>query len=1012
MKVSSAHTPLAKDENIQLVKHPINIKKKKKKNNKILFYLKYESKINYLLQDGTKIKRITNSKIGEDIKVYNNNDHVNDEEKIYPYHGTSLYLNSPENYDKNMNAQNLNNMSIKPEILSYNYIMQSPPGKKKQPRANKSIILNKIIKNNKYEVNKFNNSYLYSINYNKNCFVENKKQYIHSSENISPNINGIKSNRKNNCMDMKSNIIENELKQKYYCSDKDAMHASIPKEEPKLIKKCHDIKNNKNYIEEYDSSSKNLLQIYKHRYLQNISKNCIIKSPCRYSEQSNIDKYDHNLSNINSNNVNKLINKEYYKNDIVKNNLNQKYNLDANIISIREIIKYSNILHSQQNNTSEHIKNLHNTQENKPYILSFQNINQNNNIKNISNVNIIRKNANSFINNYNINKQNAKLVQKEFEKNDNEYPKINTFSLYPSFNRKIKQNAKKKTKTKKKKKKLRNQSIEKSNNVERSDSYIKTDMHKKEHEEVINKLKKIHQEKQNDIKNILVEELKNDIYSTIFERKQDFAKSENTNNKKSNLKNISHFNIDTKLVEDQNYNNTLHPDNLKLKHLDNGISEIIYLEKYEAKIKYNNSSNINKNNSKLNNLADSLNTNPNNLQNAIIKEKEVQEGTLQKVTKNEDNSKNGNFPNLTTKTEKNNSPYEKYHNKKEERQIILNNNKKNIVKNKSKIIIKKLEKLNSKEYISIKIENNKSCRKNHTEKRNIHLNKNEKNIMPNRIVNFQGNENNAKSYSSYSALIKQKNFETVKRNFNSEPYSTDLNNYTNYFKNKIKQTEIKLFFSVFFFVHKNEIHVNERISIYTNIADNINQTIFNILKYQKISLLFHIFLYTLNIFSFYKLLKNKTLFEDNNNIEKTTIYVMYLIVVELYIFLLNNFYYFFIKCHIREIIFSLDKANLVYALDKVFPQYTSIFKQILFANKNTYNLFFQEIQKYENSQEQISIIQYIKKIQNSNYKVKNKQKVDSKNNEEYNKNDSNIFNINELYNNSNNTNPPLHYMGH
>lgn len=31
MKVSSAHTPLAKDENIQLVKHPINIKKKKKK---------------------------------------------------------------------------------------------------------------------------------------------------------------------------------------------------------------------------------------------------------------------------------------------------------------------------------------------------------------------------------------------------------------------------------------------------------------------------------------------------------------------------------------------------------------------------------------------------------------------------------------------------------------------------------------------------------------------------------------------------------------------------------------------------------------------------------------------------------------------------------------------------------------------------------------------------------------------------------------------------------------------
>ncbi|CDU20416.1 conserved Plasmodium protein, unknown function [Plasmodium yoelii] len=1004
MKVSSAHSLLTKDENIQLVKHPINIKKKKK-NNKILFYLKYESKINSLLQNGTEIKRITNSKIGEDIKVYNNNDHVNDEKKTHPYHGSSLYLNSSEKYDKNINAQNLNNMSIKPEILSYNYIIQSPPGKKKQPRADKSIILNKIIKNNKYEINKFNNSYLSSINYNNNSFVKNKKQYIHSSETISPNINGIKSNSKNNYIDMQTNIIENELKQKYYCSDKDAMHASIPKEEPNLIKNCCDIKNNRNYIEEYDSSSKNLLQIYKHRYLQNISKNSIIKSSYKYSEQSRIDKYDHNLSNIN---------KEYYTNDIVKNNLNPKYNLDANIISIRDSIKYSNILHSQQNNTSEHIKNIHTTsQENKPYILSFQNINQNDNIKNISNVNIIRKNANSFINNYNINTKNAKLVQKEFEKND-KYPQINTFSLYPNFNRKIKHNAKKKTKRKKKKKKLCNQPIEKSNSVEISDSYFKTDMHKKEHEDVINTLKKIHQEKQNDIKNILVEELKNDIYTTIFERKQDLEKSENTNNKKSNLKNISHFNIDTKPIEDQNYNNTLNSDNLELSHLDSDLSEIIYLEKEEANIKYNNRSNIDKNNSKFNNLTDSLNaipkinTNPNILQNAIIKEKEIQEDILKKIKKNEDISKNGNFPNLTTKNEKNNSSYEKYHNKKEEKQIILNNNKKYIVKNKSKIIIKKLDKLNSKEYISIKIENNKSCRKNHTEKRNIPLNKNEKNLMPNRIVNFYSNENISKSYSSYSTLIKQKKFETVKCNSNSEPYSTALNNYV---KNEIKHTEIKLFFPVFFFVHKNEIHVNERISIYTNIADNINQTIFNILKYQKISLLFHIFLYTLNMFSFYKLLKNKTLFEDNNNNAKTMIYVIYLIIVELYIFILNNFYYFFIKRHIREIIFSLDKANLVYALDKVFPQYTSIFKQIfLSANKNTYNLVFQEIQKYENSQEQISIIQYIKSIQNSNYKAKNKQKVDSKNNKEYNQNDSYIFNINELYNNSNNANPPLHYI--
>ncbi|CAD2112727.1 conserved Plasmodium protein, unknown function [Plasmodium vinckei] len=941
MEVSSAHSPLAKDESIQSIKHPINIKKKNK-NNKILFYLKYESKINSLLQNGTEIKRIPNSKIEENIKVYNNNDHANDEEKTHPYHGSSLCSNSSENYNKNINAQNLKNMSIKPEILSCNYIMKSPPGKKKQPRADKSIIFNKIIKNNKYEVNKFKSSYLSPINSNSNCFVENKKQYMHSSENISSNINGIKLNSKNNCIDMKSNIFENELKQIYYCSDKDATHVSIPKDEPNLIKKLRDIKNNRNFIEESNSISKNLLQIYKHRYLQNISKSSIIKPSYKYSEQSSIDKCDLNLSIVNSKNVNKIINKEYY--------------------------------------TSEHKKKL-----------PSQNVNQNNNIKNASNVHIIQKDTNSFINSYNINKKDAKLVPNNSEKNDNEYPKINTFSLYPSFNRKIK-------KISKKKKKIRNQPIEKSNSVEISDSYFETDKHKKEHEEVINTLKKIHQEKQNHIKRILIEELKNDIY-TIFERKQDSTKSENTNNEKTTLKNISHFNIDTKPIEDQSDNNVLTPGNLNLKPISNDLSEIIDLEKKEAKIE-------NKNNPQINNITNALNeipklnTNSNNFKNDIIEEKEVQEDILKKVNKNEDISKN----------EENNSPYEDFHNKKEEKQIILNNNKKNIAKNKSKITIKKLDKLNSKEYISIKIENNKSCRKDNAEKRYIVLNNNEKGIMPNHIVYFQSNENIAKSYSSYNTLIKQKKLETNKCNYNSEPYSTGLNNCANDAKKEINKTEIKLFFPVFFFVHKNEIHVNERISIYTSIADNINQTISNILKYQKLSFLFHIFLYTLNIFTFYKLLKNTTLFEDNNNIAKTTICVMYLIIVELYIFLLNNIYYFFIKRHIREMIFSLDKANLVYALDKAFPQYTSIFKQIfLSANKNTYNLFFQEMQKYENNQEQISIIQYIKNIQNSNYKVKNKQKVNSKDNEEYNQNDSDIFNINELYNNSNNTKPPLHY---
>ncbi|KEG04377.1 hypothetical protein YYE_01283 [Plasmodium vinckei vinckei] len=949
MEVSFPHSPLAKDENIHLIKHPINIKKKNK-NNKILFYLKYESKFNSLLQNGTDIKRIPNSKIEENIKVYNNNDHANYEEKTHPYHGNSLYPNSSGNYNKNINTQNLKNMSIKPEILSCNYIMKSPPGKKKQPRTDKSIILNKIIKNNKYEINKFKSSYLSPINCNSNCFLENKKQYMHSSENISSNINGINLNSKNNCIVMKSNIFENELKQRYFCSDKDPTHLSIPKDEPNLIKICRDIKNNKNFIEESNSISKNLLQIYKHRYLQNISKSSIIKPSYKYSEQSTIDKSDLNLSIVNSKNVNKIINKEYY--------------------------------------TSEHKKKL-----------PFQNANQNS-IKNASNAHIIQKDANSFINSYNINKKDAKLVTNNSEKNDNEYPKINTFSLYPSFNTKIK-------KIEKKKKKIRNKPIEKSNSVEISDSYFETDTHKKDHEDVINTLKKIHQEKQNDIKSILIEELKNDIYTTIFERKQDSTKSENTNDEKSDLKNISHFNIDKKPIEDKNNNNVLTPDNLKLKPISNDLSEIIDLEKKEAKIENKNCSNINKNNPQINNITDALNVipklniNPNNFQNDNIEEKEMQEDILKKVNKNEDISKN----------EKNNSPYEAFHNKKEEKEIILNNNKKNIAKNKSKITIKKLDKLNSKEYISIRIENNKLCRKNHTEKRNIALNKNEKGIIPNHIIHFQSNENIAKSYSSYSTLIKQTNFKTDKCNYNSEPYSTDLNNCTNNAKNEINKTVIKLFFPVFFFVHKNEIHVNESISIYTNIADNINQTISNILKYQKLSFLFHIFLYILNIFSFYKLLKNTTLFENNNNIAKTTICVMYLIIVELYIFLLNNIYYFIIKRHIREMIFSLDKANLVYALDKAFPQYSSIFKQIfLSANKNTYNLFFQEIQKYENSQEQISIIQYIKNIQNNNYKVKNKQKVNSKDNEEYNQNDSDIFNINELYNNSNNAKPPLHYI--
>ncbi|SBT46902.1 conserved Plasmodium protein, unknown function [Plasmodium ovale wallikeri] len=248
---------LTKEGDSRKENYPYNFQKK---NNKILSYLKNESKINFLLSKAIEIKRMNFLKSGELEKVA-----FNDGQK----EGGNFYGNTPNSACA---ISDNTKLGISSDIMhligqntkeSYKFSMHAPPGKKK--RKGKSTLLNKIVRLSREATqveippNQFcNNGYVEGIKSSR-AFTCSKIKYTND-------------NSQTNYCDMKYNIFVEGLKSEDN-SEKSIIHKSIPREEYIFMNNNLNVKKGKYTGKGTKINCNNLLQIYEHRYLQSISKN-------------------------------------------------------------------------------------------------------------------------------------------------------------------------------------------------------------------------------------------------------------------------------------------------------------------------------------------------------------------------------------------------------------------------------------------------------------------------------------------------------------------------------------------------------------------------------------------------------------------------------------------------------------------------------------------------------------------------------------------------------------------
>ncbi|ETW29628.1 hypothetical protein PFFCH_02898 [Plasmodium falciparum FCH/4] len=1001
------------------------ILRKKKKNCKLKSYLKNESKIHFLFSYKENIKSS---------HTFNNNENVKrtqvdknkTKETIPSNMSNSAYLLKHDNIKLSSTLKNIKDITHMNDSFPIN-----PPGKKKKKKE-KCTLLNKIINKDKININETKKNILLSspINNNKNNDYlsphdkkdqikeitktvvvyppvqnekdinnkkkdddddNNKKNYYNKNYNILDNICNntyYDDNFKDNHTIEQETSEESEiLKKKKKLNDILSKYNSIKKSADKKDKSKKDIKQNYWY---YD----NLLQIYEHKYLKNISKVNYFNKDEHSSERFHDDynesnkeskgllNYNNIINNIPSEQGNKkhhttwnndehiLLQRNIKENEkeIYSDDKDQKFLSNNTFVSIINPTNDDN--KNSDNNNNNNGDNINNNDDNKNNVDNNNNNDNNNNRDNnndddnINNNDDNNDNNNYYYENYinelykiiynNINEQNHTkptihienntFIEKNDDNNIISSPKNETNpSTFCHNHTDQNKNTNEQADIKKKKKfnstlleeTLKKLSYNKNNIIDKETNFTV-----KEKYNVKEKKDGFYQTYYNDIysnDNYIYEQMQylydnnlSSIYSGnetdkwIYQNDLDILQNnKNIFEKKCETKllkikvppinplnkiikkNINNFNTSKTICNKKEISDQSSFSNVKDKIMANRNIERIekkksstHMKKNEILVKRNMLSTLREIKKTRNFLSENNNIKP------LKNEHNEEYQNINKCKEDVYGEKKNDKVYLDIKTYqhkenifKNINKYNDIHmknNKYENTKLYTFTNKSfSFNKNIQKDAQHKVKTYNTKEYKTLKNkkkdENNiKMSTSNEKQKKYI-LTKNEKHI----------NNIKCKKNDNYKIIIKKKN--SLK---NIHKYNINDN---------IRLLKHKDFCFKFptFINYKNEIRITEKVNTYIYLCHRINSSISNMINFQHKYLFIHIFVYTLNLIIFFKLLKTNIFHSQNNQLLQMK----------------GIFCILYILINIKNNISDMDKINLIHVIHQLFPQYDNmIFK--------------------------------------------------------------------------------------
>ncbi|KAI4834633.1 hypothetical protein MKS88_005307 [Plasmodium brasilianum] len=254
----------------------------KKKNSKIISYLKNESKFYFLFSSTKGIKRmqyLKNNDVCNKSNFHNNRKEINN---IYKNSTNSTLptMTNAKVYVKNDSVYNIPRISTSE---GNSLPLESPPGKKK--RKEKPTLLNKMIRYNNVK-EEYEHSENCSSKYKKYYSIIIKKKVMFPSEH---NLTDMKYNYHNNYNDMKYNSFIKGYKSEESSGVNTPNNKNnlLPKVDNNFINNNITVKRTMCDVKNTNFSCDNLLQIYEHRYLQTISKSSRRVTTARSFQQTN-----------------------------------------------------------------------------------------------------------------------------------------------------------------------------------------------------------------------------------------------------------------------------------------------------------------------------------------------------------------------------------------------------------------------------------------------------------------------------------------------------------------------------------------------------------------------------------------------------------------------------------------------------------------------------------------------------------------------------------------------------
>ncbi|SOV24113.1 conserved Plasmodium protein, unknown function [Plasmodium sp. DRC-Itaito] len=997
------------------------ILRKQKKNCKLISYLKNESKIHHLFSNKENIKSPHALNKNENMKRTQVSEKKT-KENIPSNMSNSGCLLKHDNIKFSVTLKN-----IKDITHINNSFLINPPGKKKKKKE-KCTLLNKIINKDKNNINVTSKNILLSSSINNNSnndslSTHDKKDQIKEiKENIIvyphvKNDNNKNNNNKNDNDDDENyynkyyNILNHICNNNTYYDDnfkdKPTIEQETSKESNNLKnKKLNDILTNynsiKKNIDKKDKNKKvikqnywyydNLLQIYEHKYLKNISK---VNYFDKDEHSSKFCHYDQNESNKESKSL--LLNNNIIINNIRSQQSNEKdhktWNNVQHILLQRSNKENEKEIYSDgkdqiflSNNTFESIINPTNDDDNKDnvnyenyinelYNILYNNINEYNNITpniHIENNTFIEKNENnnnisSFENEKNISKschshtdKNKNIIQNDnIEKDCNstllEEESLNKLSFNGSniideqknFTDEIKHNIKEK-------KDVFCQKLY--NDVYNSDNYIYEQMrylhdtnsstihteketHKWKYKNIFekkceNKLLKIKETPTNPLNKETKKDMNNFGISNIICSKKEICDELSSSNDKDKIT----ANINIEKIEKKKLSTHMKKNEILVKR--NMLSTLREIKKARNVLAEKNNIKFKKNehNEGVKNInickEDLYEERKNDKQIIYIKNYQHHQNIFKNINNkyNDIQIKNNNYENTKL--------------------YMFTNKSFSFNKNIEKNIQHKVKTYNTNEYKILKNkkqnENNiiKRSTSNEKQKKKQFLKKNEKVI---KNIKYKKNDIS-------KIIIKKKN--SLKNN-----HKYNINDNIILLKHKDYFFKFPTFIN-----YKNEIRITEKVNTYIYLCHRINSSISNMMDFQYKYLFIHIFVYTLNLIIFLKFLKTNIFNSQNNPLLeiKGIICILYILIVQIYIFFVNNYFYFILKKNIKNNISDMDKINLIHIISQLFPQYDHNFFQNNFDNQFKINQQNDKSPNLNNSQNVKEQINNLKMLSHNN----------------------------------------------